>query len=112
MSFQSVSRTAANKAYELKHNLEAVMLKITSLAIIGALAFAPAVYAKGHSNGNNAAATDMADAIKANAKGIAAELGGSPNATLTQKPSDRGWGKAGSAVLSTSQVSRGQGPKK
>ncbi len=87
------------------------MLKITSIAIIGALAFAPAAFAKGHSNGNSAAAKGMAEAIKVSPKGIASELGGSPNATLTQEPSNRGWGKAGSAVLSGTQVSRGQGPK-
>ena len=87
------------------------MLKITSIAIVGALTFAPAAFAKGHDNGNNDAAKGMAETIQSSTKGIASELGGSPKADLTQPPADRGWGKAGSFVLSGTEVSRGKGPK-
>ena len=86
------------------------MLKLTTAAVIGAFALAPAAFAGGHDNGNNDTAAGMVAGIKASPKGIASELGGSPKATLTQAPSDRGWGKTGSALLGTGQVARGGKP--
>jgi len=73
------------------------MLKITSIAIIGALAFAPAAFAKGHSNGNSENAKAMAQNIKTFEGSVARAI--SPNGgDLAQAPGAGGWGNTGSAV--------------
>ena len=78
------------------------MLKITSIAVIGALAIAPAAFAKGHSNGNNANAQAMVANINAYGGGLAKEL--APGGAAEQEPSNRGWGNAGSAATGSGAV--------
>ena len=93
------------------------MLKITSIAVIGALAFAPAAFAKGHSNGNNEAAQGMAAALKEGGGGnnsplkdaLSLEGNGGVASFVSGNNADRkgnsGWGNAGSAILEN-QVSK------
>lgn len=88
------------------------MLKITSIAIIGALAFAPAAFAKGHSNGNSEAAKGMATALKGGGGGNNSPLkealtleGNGGVASFVSGEGTGGWGNVGSSILGN-QVSK------
>ncbi len=77
------------------------MLKLTSIAVIGALAFAPAAFAGGHTAKDRA--QSMAGALKAN-KGfasVASTLGKSGDFAGTPKG---GWGNIGSALTTVTNT--------
>ena len=92
------------------------MLKITSIAVIGALAFAPAAIAGGHGN-NKEAAQGMAAALKGGGGGnnsplkeaLSLEGNGGVASFVSGKNAETkgasGWGNAGSKILGN-QVSK------
>lgn len=89
------------------------MLKITSIAVIGALAFAPAAIAGGHNNSNKAAAQGMAMALKGGGGGNNSPLkevleleGNGGVASFVSGKGTGGWGNKGSALLPSGQVSK------
>ena len=77
------------------------MLKITSIAVIGALAFAPAAIAGGHTA--NDRAKSMSEFLKGNkgAARIASTLGKSGTFAGTPKG---GWGNIGSATVTATNT--------
>jgi|GEM_PF-3564116 len=87
------------------------MLKITSIALIGALAFAPVAFAGGHGN-NKEAAQGMAAALKGGGGGNDSPLkealsleGKGGVASFVSGKGTGGWGNEGSKILGN-QVSK------